>query len=368
MTQVRSVTLFCTKGGADKTYQIHLRPDGDGYRVDAYNGRRGGTLTPQPKTNAPVAYDAASKIFDDLLKSKLKGGYTPGEDGAAYQSADPALVQSGIDVQLLVADDEINVERYIRDPAYVAQEKHDGERRPVQISAESTAGINKKGFVVPLPLTIADAIAALPHGTILDAEQVGDHLFVFDALRIAGQDLRAASYGTRRRNYEILLGGLIGCGNAVSAVETAVSAEEKRALYDRLRATRKEGIVFKRVDAPYEAGRLDTQVKIKFLESATVQVASTHPSKRSIGVQVFDAVGGAVPLGNVTVPANHAMPAVGQIVEVEYLYCVKSLYQPCYKGVRTDQYLSDCTAAQIKYRAGIGEDDDVAGQPELLAA
>lgn len=106
--QDQSIALFCTKGGADKTYQIHLRAVAGGFDVTGYNGRRGGTLTAQPKTPTPLTYEAALKVYQDLLKRKLKDGYVKGEGGTVYQEASADLVQTGIDVQLLTADSESN--------------------------------------------------------------------------------------------------------------------------------------------------------------------------------------------------------------------------------------------------------------------
>jgi bifunctional non-homologous end joining protein LigD len=48
-------------------------------------------------------------------------------------------------------------------------------------------------------------------------------------------------------------------------------------------------------------------------------------------------------VGNVTIPANHALPKVGDLVEVRYLYHYPggSLYQPIYLGSRSDKDLPD---------------------------
>jgi len=98
-----------------------------------------------------------------------------------------------------------------------------------------------------------------------------------------------------------------------------------------------------------------------------LQVASIHPTKRSITVQAIDDMGIAVPLGSVTVPANYPIPPVAALVEVEYLYVVKSLVQPIYRGERTDQTIAACNLRQLKYRAGLGE-DEATNDAELLAA
>ena len=50
---------------------------------------------------------------------------------------------------------------------------------------------------------------------------------------------------------------------------------------------------------------------------------------------------------------NHPIPIVGQVIEVRYLYSLKSsnaLYQPIYQGVRTDVDVSECLLTQLKYK------------------
>jgi bifunctional non-homologous end joining protein LigD len=61
-----------------------------------------------------------------------------------------------------------------------------------------------------------------------------------------------------------------------------------------------------------------------------------------------------VSAGNVTIPANHDIPAKGDVVEVRYLYAFKgsgSIYQPVYLGKRSDIPESECVVEQLKYKS-----------------
>jgi len=61
-----------------------------------------------------------------------------------------------------------------------------------------------------------------------------------------------------------------------------------------------------------------------------------------------------VPAGNVTIPPNHPVPEVGDVLEIQYLYAMRpsgSIYQPVYIGPRTDIPASECTTDQLKYKA-----------------
>jgi bifunctional non-homologous end joining protein LigD len=63
-------------------------------------------------------------------------------------------------------------------------------------------------------------------------------------------------------------------------------------------------------------------------------------------------------VGNVTIPANHSIPAKGAIVEVRYLYAYPggSLFQPVYLGKRDDVDMRACTVSQLKFKAGEPEE------------
>lgn len=151
-------------------------------------------------------------------------------------------------------------------------------------------------------------------------------------------------------------------GSHLELVQMAVTTEEKRALYNSVKAKGGEGLVFKRLMAPYVAGRPNSggdALKFKFKASASCFVIGGRTGKRSVELGLLDD-GDTVSVGNVTIPANHDIPAEGQIVEVQYLYVKNkggNLFQPVYLGVRNDVKKAECKIEQLKYK-GVGEDDD----------
>ncbi len=349
--QNESVALYFRQGTSDKVYQAQIEADGDGFSVRFQYGRRGSAMTAGSKTAAPVPYDKAKKVYDALVKSKTVKGYTPSEGGVPYQASTDEAHVTGLDVQVLTPTDEADVASYIADASYIAQEKYDGERRPVA-NREHALGSNKRGLEVALPIALAESISRLASGTELYCEQVGDTLFVFDILRDGIEDVRALPCIDR---YNRLIRAVMRADTPANLIVAAcaVGTKQKRALFDRLKAEGKEGIVFKRADAPYTPGtgkNLD-QIKFKFVESATLEVSAVHATKRSVTVQVYDADGKAVPLGSVTIGVDHQIPAVGDFVEVQYLYCMASLIQAVYRGKRGDQGRENCTVAQLKYKS-----------------
>jgi bifunctional non-homologous end joining protein LigD len=145
----------------------------------------------------------------------------------------------------------------------------------------------------------------------------------------------------------------LGLNQSIIVVETAKTKAEKQQLYEQLKATGAEGIVFKKPAATYTAGRPNSggnQLKFKFYATASVIVTKKN-DKRSVAVAVIDG-DNQVDVGNVTIPPNQKIPAVHSLIEVRYLYAYKggNLYQPTYLGVRDDISLEDCVISQLKYK------------------
>lgn len=245
------------------------------------------------------------------------------------------------------------MEEYITNDDYVAQEKKDGERRIAQ-SGIKILGVNKKGTEVPLPDSIINSIKIVYQNnnvvggeTIVDGEIIGEKLFVFDLL--STEEIRNLSYERR-----LIRLSLLTFGNHIEVVETAFTTAEKRAMFERLKAENKEGIVFKRKDAPYSAGRPNSggnQLKFKFYKTATFIVANITKNKRSVGLHlILDA--DRVFMGKVTIPPNYDVPEIGELIEVRYLYAYRggAVFQPTYLGKRPDSDLTDCTMAQMIYK------------------
>ena len=127
-----NITLYYCKGSSDKVYSAVIEPSGPGYVVTFAYGRRGSTLTAGTKTEMPVGFDEAKKIYDKLVKEKMGKGYTPGESGTPYQRTEKADRATGILPQLLNPIDESEAQRLIVDPLWLTQEKFDGKRILIQ--------------------------------------------------------------------------------------------------------------------------------------------------------------------------------------------------------------------------------------------
>jgi len=356
--KAESVTLYYREGSSDKVYQCRIEPSGnDRFVVNFAYGRRGSTMNTGTKTSSPVDYDTAKKTYDKLVREKMAKGYTPGEDGTPYHQTGNEGRATEIRPQLLNAIEEDEVPGFIKDPAWCMQEKKDGKRALLQRHGAAIHGINRKGLRIGLPSPIVVQAARLAGDVIIDAECVGDVLYAFDLLQLGNDSLIARPYKERLALLIDLLD--VPSLSHIEVVTTAFTSAEKASLYSRLKRDRKEGVVFKRLDAPYTPGRPNsggTQLKYKFCATLSAVVARIN-AQRSVEIRLLNG-DGWVPAGNVTIPPNHQVPKVGAVVEVRYLYAIPGsgcLYQPVYLGVRKDVEPHECVVSQLKFKS---EDDE----------
>jgi len=357
---MNQVTLYYREGSSDKVYQVAIEPKKDKFVVNFAFGRRGSTLSTGTKTAVPVDHAQATKIFTKLVNEKKAKGYTEGENGTPYQQTDKENQVSGILPQLLNPIDEEQAQQFIADSAWCMQEKKDGKRILLQKQGAAIHGINRKGLLVGLPSSIIHSARSISGDCILDGECVGDVLHAFDILQFGAQ-----LYGSRpyRERLAALINVLeLGQPAHIDLIGTASGTETKRSLFKHFKEEDREGVVFKRLDAPYTPGRPSSggsQLKCKFYATASFLVTRIN-GKRSVSLGLFDK-NGPVSAGNVTIPPNHSIPNIDAVVEVRYLYAFKesgSVYQPTYLGAREDIDPAHCTLGQLKYRAG-SEDDEL---------
>jgi bifunctional non-homologous end joining protein LigD len=388
MSLIDSIDLICVDEAtnANKEYHLQLFKNVHGsYDVLAQWGRRGGTLQSGSKITG-VDLDKAQKVFDKTKGEKLGKGYVPDPDSAVNvipvsvlghdkpqtpkapaqeQVVEGSLkrkirVQWGKDKaeepryipQLLNPIDESEVEAYLSDNAWGAQEKKNGVHVQVKVINEplfqSMKVFNKKGKEIPFLKEWQNEIG---DACLLDGEKIDDSYHVFDLLEDGAHNLRLSGYETRYKRLNKLQ-----FLSKFKIVPLAIGCTAKKELYERLLKEGKEGIVFKRLNAIFTPGHPASggdMVKFKFYSEASVRVREGRPGKRSVGMEILDG-DKWIPIGNVTIPPNKEVPKVGDIIEVRYLDYQEggSLYQPQYKEVRTDVDPEECTKkSQLKYKA-----------------
>ena len=361
-----SLTLYYKDGSSDKVYFATLEKQMavgiHSWVVNFAYGRRGSTMTTGTKTQAPVDYAAAKKIYDKAIKDKTAKGYTVGEDGTPFQFTDKEQRDSGLHPQLLNSIDETRLAELMEDDEWCMQEKMDGRRCMIRKTGDVVEGINRLGLTIGLPQPIVDDIKKIEHDFVIDGETIGDVFYAFDVLEIDGSSVKDFPYFSRYT----ALGNLITdeadvFPDNIYQVESATSAKAKAMLFNSLKVQNKEGVVFKKQNSFYVSGRPSSggnQLKCKFVEDASCVVIRVN-DKRSVALGVFESEEDIpemklLDVGNTTIPPNHDIPKVGDVVSVRYLYAYRggSLYQPVYQGIRDDQTVAECSIKQLKYRAG----------------
>jgi bifunctional non-homologous end joining protein LigD len=352
---ITSTSLHFREGNSDKEYHAAVEPEGEGYIVTFAYGRRGGNLTTGRKTQNIVTLAEANAIHAKLIREKTAKGYREvGETRQPDRTSDNDGQDSGIRCQLLNPVEETELDRLLGNGTHCLQEKHDGRRLMVRKKGDEITGINRRGLLIPVPETIRRAVAEIPVDVLIDGEVVGDTLHAFDLLEVKGYDIRANAYLSR-------MAGLIALLDPehkhLRPVNTHMEPDDKRAMFETFRRCGSEGVVFKEIDSPFSPGRPNSggsQLKFKFVESASF-IVTGHNTKRSVNLGLMASDGnGIVPAGNVTIPPNQRIPAVGAVADCRYLYSFResgSIYQPVYLGEREDIPAEDCTTAQLKYKA-----------------
>lgn len=360
------VFLHSTKDGANKDYHLHLVPDGTDptlWRLTYANGKHGAALKVAEKIAGAVSYDVAKKELDKTIKEKMsRSGYLPIDSGTEYQDVIPSERRSGIEPQLLATIAHDDIATRIDDPDFTWEEKMDGERRPIEkftvgvggpAAAATVIGTNRDGLVVRIPLNLQEAVARLPlNSFVIDGEDLGNGRYAaFDIISCPQDPHGKRPYFERRAHLKaLLLAAPSPCWIDIPTADTPAAA---RALWKAVAARNGEGLVAKRKDAPYTPGsKSGDQFKAPFIDRATCFVSGHDVSKRSVHIAVKDAAGNDVPLKKVTIPANHEVPPIGAVVDIEYLYAYTSggLAQPRYKGLRTDRNVEHCVQSQLKFK------------------
>ena len=341
-------TLHYIDQRSNKVYRIVIEPRDGGYVVNFAYGRSGSTLNTGTKTACPLYFAAAQMIYDKVVREKLAKGYVLAADSQTYVTGSRKVTD--IHPQLLNAVDD--PEPLLADDRFCIQRKHDGKRLLLHKQGFEITGINRRGIECGFPESIRAAVAALPHNFLLDGEAVGDTFHVFDLLEVRFTDLRHVPYKVRLVELLNLLASTEQ--SAIQWVATHNGKEAKRRTFDELKGDNAEGVVFKRIGAPYSPGRPNSggdQLKYKFVETASVIVNAIN-AKRSVAIAVWENAT-LVSAGNVTVPADQLIPQVGDVIETRYLYAMPgsgSLFQPVYLGVRDDITAAECTRDQLKFR------------------
>jgi bifunctional non-homologous end joining protein LigD len=370
-----SCVLRNTQGSSNKVYQVQLiaqqdisnDPYGENpFYVNFQYGRYGASLVGGTKTPNGTTHASALKIYAKLVHSKQAKGYNVVKGVAsAYTPAlpvSPAKVRTGFFPQLL---NQVTLEEaialYMGYPNDIyMQTKWDGERRGIEITDKVVAS-NRTGFETSIQQMVSDACLTLTaqwdFPFEFDSEDMGGHLRIFDILQTNDKNLRDFGFSTRQVYLPATRMAIRSLGLQhqlkVDMPFKPATLEQFIAFIDQARAGNEEGVVIRIGEGPYTPGKPNSGgyvFKLKFVEDATVRVLKIN-DRRSVAMELYDGRNW-ISVGNVSIPTNKTIPNISDLVDVKYLYAYKggSLYQPIYKGPRTDIQPGDANTRQLKYK------------------
>lgn len=365
MSVVKEIELFFQEGSSDKVYNAMIVKEGDVYTVKVAWGRRGSTLNTGAKA-VKVSLAVAEKKFASCVREKTNKGYqeitkevmpaavAPPVGEGSGTKAPRARARVGHAAQLLEPIEDDELERFLADETMLAQQKIDGMRVLTHIGDDLLVTNRDGQKTTKVDMRKLDGLEYLPHGTIVDGELLDDGYWLFDILQWGDQDVRDRGYLERwELLYEEAEPALSG---DIRIVPIAKGKKAKRTLHDRLRAAGAEGIVFKRKDAPYTAGRGITQRKHKFIKSCDVVVLENAGNAYLMAVydgkKLFEV--GKVFAGTTNASRKALDAALGRgekpICEVRYLYASDDhqLYQPVFVRTRDDKPAKQCVRDQLR--------------------
>lgn len=370
--QLPKVALYCKKDGSDKEYRVEIIEVVGGYSLKIMNGKRGAAK--EQRGEKPVlTLGEAKKEFERIVaeKTSIKKGYTFDESGTGYASSELAGKMSGNLPHLLIPISFDKLQELACDDLWMFEQKIDGERLMCDRKDNRVTTSNKLGAINSASMEIVDSVLKIAASDIcLDGESKDHQYHVFDMTRLNGQCLK--DIGTKER-YNMLASLLERSGwpaNIILIQPAFTSEEKKQLIQDAFKgneANLVEGIVAKRVDAPYLPGKATpttaTHLKFKFTEDTSCLIVGVSKTKRSATLGLYVEDGSIREVGNVGIPVNQSMPGLQDVIDVRYrhLFFGGDFCEPVYLKPRTDVLPEDCTVGQvtrIKMRTGNSDIDD----------
>lgn len=239
------------------------------------------------------------------------------------------------------------------------EEKFDGERLVVKVyrhhldGSTVVRGYNRKGAEVRLPTFLKRGFSKFkpqPRSPfIFDGEYLDHEYAIFDVIKAPG--LPSSSPLSIRQELLLAMDERFGDGIYVSPV--AITVDEKIKLIEDVVNGNGEGVVAKRLDTAYVAGKTAFWLKFKFTKTADVFVTEVDRKGKELAVSIglLDTDGTVIDAGGLKIP-NDMIGAfkLDDVVEVKYLYSTdkNKLYQPIFMRRRTDKSKNECSVNQIK--------------------
>jgi bifunctional non-homologous end joining protein LigD len=261
-----------------------------------------------------------------------------------------------------LAETASNPEDLLKDPGWWVEQKLDGHRVLVILGDGAVKATNRQGAAKCFPKRIAEQLLPLANVDMqLDGELVGNTFFVFDSPMAHFSERtrieNSTPLSTRRTFLEALFSERMADAwpehPNVVLIDTHRTPAAKQRLFNAAQAGSREGVMFKKLDAPYRQGRQHSWLKHKFVKTCEVVVTELNRKGKveAMSIGLYDQDGVLRPAGGCRVlPKFLGKVELGSVVEVRYLYGTSDfkLYQPVLLRIRDDKRPEECGQWQLQ--------------------
>lgn len=311
--------------------------------------------TPQVRDHSAVvaAINADGQAVDPAVLKRVLGEFALMEFPDRFGPADPAA--AGTPRPMLagtaVARD---LPRLLADAAWVMQPKLDGDRVLIEVRDGIVAVYNRQGQpkVTNVPAAALAAFLNLTAGRwVFDGEIVGRTLHLFD-MPAGPYHQEDAPWHVRDTALAVTMRGLGVAAAGVGVVRAAFGTDAKRAMLTAAETERREGVILRNIASPYTSGRTAALLKHKFTKTVDAVITAVGiGGKANAALGVHNPDGQMVHIGQVSTIGKGEHIAVGDVVEVRYLYTTDPdspvLFQPTILRTRHDKAAAECLVAQL---------------------
>lgn len=254
---------------------------------------------------------------------------------------------------LLKTIPESRLRMLLADGGWCMQQKLDGVRCVVWCSAGKITTMGRNGQ--PVDLGYVGTQFPTDRTYALDGEFAWGCFYAFDEIT---EPHKPYAQRLDRANQLVQEWG----SDLIRRTPTWRATADKIDAFKRAKDQRVEGVVLKRLEAPWMAGLAqDRAVRFKFVRRAEAVVLQLGAGgRRNAAVGMYDQSGNLQPVGKVPLPRDLQWYSVNQaaerlseppVLEVQYLYATEGmqLYQPVFVRVRFDKSPTpqDCPLRQL---------------------
>jgi bifunctional non-homologous end joining protein LigD len=251
-------------------------------------------------------------------------------------------------------------ETLIQSPEWCAQEKVDGIRILVgtpggRLTIQNRRG-ESHGFPARIKAVLEESLSDFARDSLYDGEYLhAGEIVLFDILQFGSRPLRHLPYLQR---WQILTELIEAWPSRVHPVHSAFTIPDKVALIGQIRAEGADGVNFKHLDAPYQAGRPGRSGTWTMRRWKWRKCLECLVSRRADGTRSFEMFllssnpeSPLVSIGAVSSRHFHDQldPGAVAIAEISYLYSTprRRIVQPVMEHWRPDKEPGDCTLDQL---------------------